>query len=308
MIDELGAAIVVGLLTGSVYSMVALGIVLVYSASSIFNFAQTEFGTTGLFAAFAAVEFWGWDYGWAFLFGLAAAVAMGLVTERLVIYPLREASRVTLLVATAGVALAAIGLQFWLNNANPIRQMPPMIDGIAGTPFGIQVTWQQLVTIGVLLVVVVGLWAFFRSPSGLAIQAAQQEPTASELVGVSVRRVSMMTWGIAAVLGGLAGILSGPNFTFSAAFLTFGAGAALLPGFMAAVLAGMKSMPGALVGGLVVGVVEQLGALSFLNDNIPGSRSVMLFAFLLIVLLVRPQGVFVWEFNPKTKAKAEAKA
>lgn len=300
-IDELGAAIVVGVLTGSVYSMVALGIVLVYSASKIFNFAQTEFGTTGLFASFAAVEFWGWGYGWGLLFGLAAAVAMGLVTERLVIYPLRDASRVTLLVGTAAVALAAIGLQFWLNNDQPIRQMPPMVEGVAGTPFGIPITYQQLLTFGVLIVVVVALAAFFRSPSGLAIQAAQQEPTASELVGISVRRVSMMTWGIAALLGGLAGILSGPNFTFSAAFLTFGAGAALLPGFMAAVLAGMKSMPGALVGGLVVGIVEQLGALSIFAD-IPGSRSLMLFVFLLVVLLVRPQGVFLFERSKKVAA------
>lgn len=292
MISELGIAVVNGVFRGSVYALVALGIVLIYRASGVFNFAQTEFGTTGLFAAFAAREFWGWPYLLAILFGLAVAVAMGLATERLVIHPLRNSSRVTLLVGTAGVALAAIGIQFWRNNEIPIREMPKIVDGVAFAPFGAAVTWQHLITFGVLVAVAIGLAIFFRSPSGLAIQAAQQEPTAAELVGVSVRRVSMMTWGIAAFLGGLAGVLSGPNLTFTAGFLTFAGGASLLPGFMAAVLGGMRSMPGALAGGLVVGIIQQLGSLSVFG-GMSGGGAMMLFMFLLVVLLLRPQGLFV---------------
>jgi branched-chain amino acid transport system permease protein len=292
MMTELGIALVNGVFRGSVYALVALGIVLIYRASGVFNFAQAEFGTTGLFAAFAAVELWGWDYGWGIVFGLAAAVAMGLVTERLVIHPLRNASRVTLLVGTAGVALAAIGIQFWRNNEVPIRTMPKIVDGVAFAPFGAAVTWQHLITFGVLVAVAIALAVFFRSPSGIAIQAAQQEATAAELVGISVRRVSMMTWGIAALLGGLAGVLSGPNLTFTAGFLSFGGGAALLPGLMAAVLGGMKSMPGALLGGVVVGVIEQFGSLS-LFGGMAGGGAMILFVFLLVVLLLRPQGLFV---------------
>lgn len=293
MTQELGVALINGVFRGSVYALVALGIVLIYRACGVFNFAQTEFGTTGLFAAFAAVEFWQWDYGWAVLFGLAAAVAMGVACERLVIHPLRDSSRVTLLVGTAGVALTAIGFQFWLNNETPIREMPDMVEGVAFQPFGAAVTWQHLITVGVLVAVAVALAVFFRSASGLAIQGAQQESVAAELVGVSVRRVSMMTWAIAALLGGLAGILSGPVLTFTAGFLTFGVGAALLPGFMAAVLAGMRSMPGAVAGGLTVGVIEQAGSLSLLSGQIPGAGAAVLFVFLLAVLLVRPQGLFV---------------
>jgi branched-chain amino acid transport system permease protein len=293
MIQELGVALVNGIFRGSVYALVALGIVLIYRASGVFNFAQTEFGTTGLFAAFAAVEFWHWDYGLAVLFGLGAAVAMGLATERLVIHPLRNSSRVTLLVGTAGVALTAIGMQFWLNNEQPIREMPEIVEGVAFQPFGAAVTWQHLITVGMLVAVAIALAVFFRSASGVAIQGAQQEPVAAELVGISVRRVSMMTWAIAALLGGLAGILSGPNLTFTAAFLTFGSGAALLPGFMAAVLGGMRSMPGAVAGGLVVGVIEQLGSLSVFSGVIPGAGAALLFVFLLVVLLIRPQGLFV---------------
>ena len=222
-LNELGIALVTGILQGSVYALVALGIVLVHRASGVFNFAQAEFGTTGLFAAYAALTLWGWSYPVAFVFGLAVAVAMGLLTERLVIHPLRNASRVTLLVGTAGVALAAVGFQFWQFNDTLIMTMPKINDAFfLVPPFGAPVTVQQLITFGVLVVASVGLALYFRSPSGLAIQAAQQEPVAAELVGISVRRVSMLTWGIAALLGGLAGILSGPNTTFTAGFLSFG--------------------------------------------------------------------------------------
>jgi branched-chain amino acid transport system permease protein len=292
--NELGIALVTGILQGSVYALVALGIVLVHRASGVFNFAQAEFGTTGLFAAYAALTLWEWSYPVALVFGLAVAVAMGLLTERLVIHPLRNASRVTLLVGTAGVALAAVGFQFWQFNDTLIMTMPKINDAFfLVPPFGAPVTVQQLITFGVLVVASIGLALYFRSPSGLAIQAAQQEPTAAELVGISVRRVSMLTWGIAALLGGLAGILSGPNTTFTAGFLSFGAGRALLPGFMAAVLAGMRSMPGAVAGGLAVGVVEQLGSLTIVSQHVPGPREAVLFVFLLAVLLVAPKGIFV---------------
>ncbi len=290
---EVAIAVVTGLLQGCVYALVALGIVLVYRASGAFNFAQTEFGTTGLFAAYSALVLWGWSYPAAIGFGLAVAIAMGLLTERLVVHPLRNASRVTVLVGTAGVALAAVGFQFWRFNETLILTMPRIKEAFFVVPvIGAPVTAQQLITLGVLVVASIGLALWFRSPSGLAIQAAQQEATAAELVGISVRRVSMVTWAVAALLGGLAGILSGPYTTFTAGFLTFGAGRALLPGFMAAVLAGMRSMPGAVAGGLTVGVIEQLGTLSVMLE-IPGARAMLLFGFLLAVLLIRPQGIFV---------------
>lgn len=291
--SELGTALVIGLLQGSVYALVALGIVLVYRASGAFNFAQTEFGTTGLFAAYTALVLWGWSYPQAIGFGLAVAVAMGLLTERLVVHPLRNASRVTVLVGTAGVALAAVGFQFWRFNETLIMTMPRIHEAFLVVPvLEVAVTAQQVITLGVLVVASIALALFFRSPWGLAVQAAQQESTAAELVGISVRRISMLVWAIAALLGGLAGILSGPYTTFTAGFLTFGAGRALLPGFMAAVLAGMRSMPGAVAGGLTVGVIEQLGTLSMMIE-IPGAKAMLLFGFLLVVLLIRPQGIFV---------------
>jgi branched-chain amino acid transport system permease protein len=294
--EQLALALTAGVLRGSVYALVALGIVLVYRGSGVFNFAQAEFGTTGLFGAYAALELWKWSYPASFAFGLAVAITMGLLTERLVIRPLRNSSKVTLLVGTAGVALTAIGLQFWLFNDPLVRAMPPIKDHFFMTPWGAVVTVQELITVGVLGVVAVLLAMFFKSPSGLAIQAAQQEAVAAELVGISVWRTSMLTWGIAAALGGVAGILAGPYLTFSPAFLSFGAVGSLLPAFMAAVLAGMRSMPGAVAGGLLIGCIEQLGTLQIGGGGeelIPNPGAAILFLFLLVVLLVRPQGIFV---------------
>ena len=282
-----------GVLRGSVYALVALGIVLVYRASGVFNFAQAEFGTTGLFAAYAALTLWSWSYWQAFVFGVGVAVAMGLLTERLVVHPLRNASRVTLLVGTAGVALAAIGLQFWLFNETLIMTMPKISERFFVTPWGAAVTMQALIAAGVLVVVAVLLALFFRSPSGLAIQAAEQEPVAAELIGVSVRRVSMLTWGIAAALGGLAGILTGPILTFTAGFLSSAPSLRCCPGSWPRCWPGCAACPARSRAVCWSACVEQLGSLSVMSERIPGTGAAVLFVFLLVVLLVKPTGVFV---------------
>jgi len=297
--EQLGNALVIGVITGAVYSLLAVGIVLVYKASGVFNFAQGEFGTVAVYLAYVASDgnYWGLPFGIALVIGLAGAVALGLLTERLVIRPLFDAPRVTLLVATAGVALFAIGVQFWRFNDPAIRSFPAIFKESARiTVLGIRISDQRILILLVLAALAVVLVAFFRSPLGLAVLAASQEPVASELVGVSVRKISSLTWALAALFGGLAGILqAAPNGgigSFQPGFLTFGGNGALIPGFTAAVLGGMGSLPGAVGGGLIIGVVEALGGLS-LFEEVPGARSVMVFGILLLVLLVRPQGLFV---------------
>jgi len=289
--DQLSSALVIGVISGSVYALVALGLVLVYKASGVFNFAQAEFGTVAVYAAYAGLEFFELPYALALLLGLAAGVVTGLLTERLIIRPLFDAPRVTLLVATAGVALLAIGVQFWRANDPALRVLAPIsqqADRI--TVLGIQISDQRLLILLALAATAAVLAAFFRSPLGLAVLAASQEPTAAELVGVSVRRVSSLTWGLAALLGALAGLLTAPISNFSPGFLTSGASGALIPGFTAAVIGGMTSLPGAAIGGLLVGIVESLGGLGAF-DGVPGARSVLVFGALLVVLLVRPQGL-----------------
>jgi len=292
-LSELSRVLVLGVINGAIYSLIAIGLVLVYKASGVFNFAQGEFGTVAIYGAYLSVSILHLPYGVALIVGLGAALGMGLLTERLIIRPLFDAPRVTLLVATAGIALLAIGVEFWRTANNPLR----FFDAIVNSPssldrvslFGVAVSDQRLITLLVLAVAAFLLYLFFRSPLGLAVLAASQEPVASELVGVSVRRISTITWGLASLLGGAAGLLYAGGAQFSPGLIT---AAVLIPGFTAAIVGGITSLPGAAAGGILVGILQALGSLSTF-ESIKGASFVSVFVVLLLVLLIRPQGLFV---------------
>jgi branched-chain amino acid transport system permease protein len=282
--------LVIGTITGAAYGIVALGLVLIYKSSGVFNFAQGEFGTVALYVLY--LLHFHVPYGVAVIGALVAAVLMGLVTERLVIRPLFEAPRVTLLVATAGVALLAIGVEIWFGGAQgkSIDRALPTLDRLS--VLGVQISDQRLLLIAVLVIFAIALGVFFnRTNLGLAILGASQEPTATELVGISVRRLSSFTWALAALLGGIAAVLAVPETgSFTPGVVTF---SYLIPAFTAAVLGGMTSMPGAFLGGIIVGIIQSFSASStFLQDEVPGNPgTLMVFIVLLAVLTVRPQGL-----------------
>jgi branched-chain amino acid transport system permease protein len=286
---DLEQALVIGVITGSGYGLVALGLVLIYKSSGVFNFAQGEFGTVAVYAMWLA-NVNGVPYVAAMVVGLLAALVMGLLTERLIIRPLFDAPRVTVLVATAGVALIGIGMEIWLGEAR-LRNIAPALSRLNRISLlSIQVSDQRLL-VGVVLVVLAILLALFfsRTNLGLAILGVSQEPVATELMGISVRRLSSFTWGMAALLGGLGGILTAPiSGSFGPGFLTT---SALIPGFTAAVLGGMNSLPGAFVGGVVVGVAQSAAIGSDAFADIPGAGTVMVFLLLVTVLAIRPQGL-----------------
>jgi branched-chain amino acid transport system permease protein len=283
------SALVIGVTTGSAYGMVALGLVLVYKSSGVFNFAQGEFGTVALYVLYLLDFETG--YWLAFAGALVAAGLMGLLTERLVVRPLFAAPRVTVLVATAGVALLAIGVEIWFGTAQgkPIAKGFDRVDRVE--VLGVQVSDQRLWLIAVLVVLAVALGLFFtRTNLGLAIIGASQEPTATELVGISVRRLSTFTWVLAALLGGLAALIAVPDGgSFGPGIMT---STFLIPAFTAAVLGGMTSLPGAFVGGVLIGIVQSVATSAPLFEDIPGTKSTLLvFLVLLLVLVVRPQGL-----------------
>ena len=286
---DLQQALVIGAIGGAAYALVALGLVLVYKSNGVFNFAQGEFGTVAVFALYLLHES-GLPYGLSLVLALVVAVAMGLAVERLVIRPLFDAPRVTLLVATAGVALLAIGTEIWFGQAK-LRKIDPALprpDRLA--LLDRNVSDQQLLLIAVLVALGILLALFFnRTNLGLAVLGASQEPTASELVGISVRRLSSFTWGLAALLGGLAGVLFAPVAgTFGPGALTTGA---LIPAVTAAVLGGMTSLPGAFLGGTIVGVAQAAAISSSALRDIPGAGVVIVFVLLVGILALRPQGL-----------------
>ncbi|HVM15132.1 MAG TPA: branched-chain amino acid ABC transporter permease [Egibacteraceae bacterium] len=290
---DLVAPTVQGAIQGCVYGLLGLGLVLLYKSNKVFNFAQGEFGTTAAFATLFAVSGTGFlpqmPLWLAVLFGLFIGVLVALVVERLVVRPLFNAPKVTLVVATAGVALLLIAVQGFMQGAEP-GNFPALRAGDVVNAGGVRLTWQGVIIIFVLAVLAVAAALFFsRTRTGTAIIAVSQEPTATSLVGISVARTSMLTWGLAGFLGAVAGILlSGTLGLIAPGSLT---GLALIPAFTAAVFGGMTSLPGAFLGGVVIGVIEQLASANIPTEYLPGSGRVTLFVALLLVLLVRPQGL-----------------
>jgi branched-chain amino acid transport system permease protein len=283
-------ALVIGVITGAGYGLVALGLVLVYKSSGVFNFAQGEFGTVAIYALYRVHDKIGIPLVPAMVVALAASVLMGVATERVVVRRLFDAPRVTLLVATAGVALLAISLELWLGEARPRFIQPALGRLNRFTLFDVQLSDQRMLVLAALVVLAAALALFFsRTNLGLAILGVSQEPVATELMGISVRRLSTFIWALAGLLAGIAGLLTAPVAgSFFPGFVT---STALIPAFTAAVLGGMKSLPGAFVGGIVVGVAQSLAVSTPAFHGIPGAGSVMIFVLLVVVLAVRPQGL-----------------
>ena len=290
---EIVVPAVSGAIQGAVYGLLGLGLVLLYKSNKVFNFAQAEFGTSAAFATLFAFNGSGFlpkmPLPLAVLFGLLVGVGIGLLTELLVVRPLFSAPKVTLVVASAGVTLLLISVQGFLAGAEP-GNFPPLVGGDLLNVGQLRITLQQFIIVIVLAALAVASALFFaRTKTGTAILAVSQEPTATSLVGISVRRISALTWGLAGLLGAIAGILlSGSNGIVAPGSLT---GLALIPAFTAAVFGGITSLPGAFVGGVVICVVESLAAANITKDVLPGSGRVVLFVALLGVLLVRPAGL-----------------
>jgi branched-chain amino acid transport system permease protein len=286
---DLRQALVIGLVNGAMYGLVALGLVLIYKSSGIFNFAQGEFGTVAIYVMWLLLER-DVPYALAVIVALATAIVIGLATERLIIRRLYASPRVILLVATAGVALFFIGLEFWIGGPL-LRTITPALGRTDRLSiFGVLISDQRMLLVLVLVGFGVALAYFFsRTSLGLALLGAAQEPTATELAGISTKQLAALTWGMAAMLGGLAGVLNAPiSGTFGPGFMTL---SVLIPAFTAAILGGMNSLPGAFIGGAVVGVAESVALKSSAFASIPSPDTFIVFLILLAVLITRPQGL-----------------
>ena len=308
--DDLGpnAFVVIGLSQGCVYGLCALGLVLVYKGSRVFNFAQAEFGTLAAFGVFLMVEQWNTSipYWGAALIAIAGTVLIGLVMEKVVVRPLLDAPRINLLVATIALALLFIAVELLLFLPEP-KTLPPILTSFPGTGDGLEIFNYIIEPQRILIVIVLGVLAgilgyfFSKTDLGLAVLATSQDAFATRVVGIGVERMSRFIWGTAALLGAIAGILFVPLNPLVPGIMT---SQALIAAFTGAVIGGMTSLPGAFVGGIVVGLIQsisnwaaghyQFGSgddVRYIQDILPGSPDVLMMLVLLIVLLVRPQGL-----------------
>ncbi|MHB8718998.1 MAG: branched-chain amino acid ABC transporter permease [Candidatus Dormibacteria bacterium] len=281
-------ALVIGLVQGATYSLIALGLVLAYRGSRVLNFAQAEIGTASLFIAWIFSGAMRLPYWVGALAAIASALLVGLLFERFVVRPMAAAPRLSVAVATIGLFALLVALEGALNGPNP-RFLPVPIGGSGLLIAGVYVSPTQLLTFAVIGAIATGLTLFLRRTDfGLAVLAAAEDPSAARLVGVPLARVGMFTWGAAAVLSAIAALLIEPTITLIA---PNGIGPRLfICGLAAALLGGLTSISGAFVGGLAVGVLTA-EATEVVPSGFPGAFTLVLFAIVVAVLVLRPQGI-----------------
>jgi branched-chain amino acid transport system permease protein len=276
-----------GLALGSVYGSLALALVLVYRATHVINFAQGELAMLTTYIAYQLM-LWGLSYWVAFAATLAIAFALGTVLQVTLIRPVQQRSVIAVVIVTVGLFILIDGVVNWIWGADPKFMHTPF--GFASFDVGgVAISHRYAWTMGVVFVCVLLVWALFRfTKLGLGMRAAALRPAAAALVGVRVDSMLAIGWGLAAVLGAVAGLMAEPSqFSLSPTFMQ----PILVYAFAAAVLGGLESPAGALVGGLAIGVT-----LTLIVGYVPqiGSELQLPFAFavLLLILLVKPTGLF----------------
>lgn len=281
----------VGLSNGCLYGLVGLGLVLVYNAQGIPNFAHGELFMVGAFIGYTAHTILGLPYGLSFLIAIAGGALVGIAVELITIRPIslraslgREHYEAAAVMATVGLIIVLKGLARvpW---GDGIRNFPAAFSTESVSVGGVILSTQRLLIVAVTILLTIGIFLFFKHlPLGKQMRATAQNRTGAKLVGINTGHIYTATWALASACGAIAGVLAAPLI-----FLHPDMGTKmLLKGFAAAALGGFGSVGGVFVGGLAMGVVE------IFCGRYVSTALLDIFAFLaiIVVLLVRPQGLF----------------
>ena len=278
-----------GLSSGAIYAALALALVLIYRSTGVVNFAQGEMATLSAFIAWTLIDH-GLTYWLAFALTLLISFAGGVALERVVIRPVERGPVLTVVILTIGLFIFLGGLMNWIWKAE-VRSFPP------DRPFstntidlgGVAISYQDIGILGVTLGVVALLWILFQKTKvGLALRAAALDPAASRLVGIRVGWMLALGWGLAAALGAVAGLFTAAAFPPLEPNMMR---AVLIYAFAAAVLGGLTSPLGAVIAGLALGVALNLVG-AYVDFVGSAMRLPVALALILLVLLVRPAGLF----------------
>lgn len=270
-----------GIVTGSLYALAALGLVLIFKTSDIVNFAQGEMAMFFTFIAFTLLSR-SMPYFVAFILTLIFAGVMGFIIQRTIIRPLGNAL-ISAMIATLGLIMIVNGLAGNIFGFD-VTAFPKMINAENVKIGSVTVDLNSLIVIIITIAIMMALFYYFKyTMSGLALRAAAQDPKAAKLMGISVERVITLTWIISAMLAGITGILVAPTTNLSVGMMAD----VHLKSFCAAVLGGFNSFIGPLVGGLVLGVSENLFG-KFVSIS---WKSVFTFALIIVMLVIKPNGL-----------------
>jgi branched-chain amino acid transport system permease protein len=273
-----------GLAIGAIYGLLALGFVLIVNAVNVMNFAQGEFLMLGGFIGLSLSTMLGLPFWLVLVCTVAMCAVLGIVFDRVIYQPMRGGDFATTLISTlaAAIVIRNVAQHIWGPEARsyyePFRQRTFDIGGILINP-------QHVLILAVTILLVIALYCFFFTTGfGRMMRATAQDRHTARLVGIKINRVSMAAFAMASAIGGLAGVLVAPLFLVD---LNIGFMAAL-KAFIATIIGGWGSIPGALVGGLLVGIIE-IFATHFFTASF---KDPVAFAVLMIFLIVRPSGIF----------------
>ena len=277
--------VISGIAQGCIYGLIALGFVLIYKATETVSFAQGDLMMLGAFAGLAGMTMLGFPFWLAVISAIGAMALLGLVTERLVIRPILGQPAFSIVMLTIGLGYVGRGLITMIPGiGTETHTLPVPYKDQSWTLGGLVVSMEQTAVIVVTAVLCAALYALFKySKLGLAMQASSQNQLAAYYMGIPVKRLNGLVWALAAAVAAIAGLLRAP-ITFVHANMGFIG----LKAFPAAVVGGFGSLPGAIVGGLVIGIVESLSGF-YLPE---GFKDIAAYIVVLIMLMVKPNGLF----------------
>ncbi len=288
----LSQLIVGGLAIGACYALIALAMVIIYKTSEVLNFAQGEMAMLSTFVAFNLLTEQAVPFGWAVVITLGFAMALGISVEFLFLRPAKDPTVLGLIVITLGFEMILYGLAGWKWGPDQ-RALPFPISNIEVYQLGTVAVSKISVWIFFIALLIMGLlFVFFRyTKLGVAMKATQQNQMAARIMGIRTKRILSFTWALSSLIGTVAGILIASTYPLDVNMMMD----PMMKAFAGAVMGGMTSLPGAVLGAEMVGIIENLfGGYVSLEF-----KSVVAFAIIVLVLCVRPSGLLARHYVKK---------